>query len=300
MKDNAMTTTVKAVLTPFFWSMVFPLSKIILRDIPPMSLVALRYAMGAAFLAAVARATGGAREMRTLLRGRWVQMAVLGFFAVSANASQVVGLNYVSTALGSIISATAPVYAALLAALVLREQIGVNQILGLALALGGVSGIALTGEAATGGGEWIGVVLMLFGAIAYAIYTVLGKKWEATSVPALAVGTALGVIPFLLVAALTEPLLASATSASLGSYVNLLALVVLPTGISVIWYFSLVSRLGAARASAISYLVPVFGVVQSSLLLGERLTPALLLGGWVSIAGVALAQCRPRALFSEA
>lgn len=142
---------------------------------------------------------------------------------------------------------------------------------------------------------------MLFGAIAYAVYTVLGnKKWEATSVPALAVGTALGVIPFLLVAAFTEPLLASATSASLDSYLNLLALGILPTGISVIWYFSLVSRLGAARASAILYLVPVFGVVESSLLLGERLTPALLLGGAVSIAGVALAQHRPRALLSEA
>ena len=53
---------------PFFWSLVFPLSKIILRDVPPLSLVALRYLMGAMF--------------------------ILGFTAVAANASQVVGLHY--------------------------------------------------------------------------------------------------------------------------------------------------------------------------------------------------------------
>lgn len=61
------TATFQALLVPFFWSLVFPLSKIILRDVPPLSLVALRYLMGAIF--------------------------ILGLTAVAANASQVVGLR---------------------------------------------------------------------------------------------------------------------------------------------------------------------------------------------------------------
>jgi drug/metabolite transporter (DMT)-like permease len=290
LPDNATTTTLKAVLTPLFWSLVFPLSKIIMRDIPPLSLVALRYVMGGVFLACVASFRSGRAEMVGLMRRNWVRMSILGFAAVAANASQVVGLNYASASMGSIIGATSPVYSAMLAAVFLRERVGPNQIAGLLLSLGGVAGIALAGEQSSGSDGVLGTILMLFGAVAYSVYTVLGKKWDADSVPVLAVSTGLGVIPFIALAVFTEPFGASIATAGLGSWLNLIALGILPTGISVIWFFSLVSRLGAARASVILYLVPVFGLVESSVLLGESLTPALLLGGIASLAGVALAQ----------
>lgn len=292
MPGKDRTTAVKAVLTPFFWSLVFPLSKVILRDITPLSLVALRYVMGAAFLTAVAVAQGSRHELKRLLVKDWWKMLIIGFAAVSANASQVIGLNYTSTAEGSIISATTPVYSALLAAVLLKERIGVYQIAGLLLALGGVSGIALAGGggASAGSGGFTGTALMLFGAIAYAVYTVLGKKWDATGIPALAIGTWLGVVPFVILAAFTESFMASVVSADMVSWVNLIALGILPTGLAVIWYFGLVSNLGAARASALLYLVPVFGVVQSRVLLGEHIGPGLLLGGATSLLGVALAQ----------
>ena len=88
-----ITTAFKALLVPLFWSLVFPLSKIILRDVPPLSLVALRYLMGAAFLGVVALAGGGRSEMGRLFRNNWAAMFILGFTAIAANASQVVGLR---------------------------------------------------------------------------------------------------------------------------------------------------------------------------------------------------------------
>ncbi|MGE5579426.1 MAG: DMT family transporter [Bacillota bacterium] len=290
--DIDRTTAARAVLAPLFWSLVFPLSKVILRDVTPLSLVALRYMMGAAFLTAVAVATGNRGELKRLFAKDWWRMLIIGFAAVSANASQVIGLNYTSTAEGSIIAATTPVYSAILASVLLRERIGTYQIAGLLLALGGVSGIALAGGGGASGGigGFTGTALMLFGAVAYAVYTVLGKKWNATGVPALAVGTWLGVIPFVMLAAFTEPFVGSLTSADLASWASLIALGILPTGLAVIWYFGLVSNLGAARASALLYLVPVFGVVESRVLLGEHISPGLLLGGAASLVGVALAQ----------
>jgi drug/metabolite transporter (DMT)-like permease len=284
-----------AVLVPLFWSLVFPLSKVVLSDLPPLTVVSLRYSLGAAFLTLVALSTRKGREMGILLRTKWPAMSALGFIAVFSNASQVIGLNYSSAAAGTIIASTAPIYSAVLGAAILRERIGINQVVGLILSLAGVTGITLAGNNSSGGDSALGTALMFVGAISYALYTVLGKKWDASSVPVLAVSTGLGVIPFLALAAVTEPMGQSLTAASPQTWSSLIALGVLPTGVAVIWYFMLVSRLGATRASLVSYLVPVFGLVQSSVLLGERLSPGLLLGGLASLAGVALAQYQGKA-----
>lgn len=294
MRRDAAEVTLKAVLVPLFWSLVFPLSKLVMPVVPPISLVVLRYSAGALFLAAISMAGQRRGEMARLLRDRWPSMFMLGFIAVASYASQVVALSYASTAEGAIIASTAPVYAAVLAAVFLRERIGVNQIGGLVLSLAGVAGIALVGEQVPGSNRALGAALMFFGAITYSIYTVLGKKLEASSAPVLAVSTGLGVIPFLFWAGLTEPFLPSLATATAPTWATLAALGVLPTGLAVVWYFGLVSKLGATRASMISYLVPVFGLIQSSLVLHEAIGPAVLLGGAACLAGVALAQRQAR------
>jgi drug/metabolite transporter (DMT)-like permease len=294
VRRNAAEATLKAVLVPLFWSLVFPLSKVVMPVVPPITLVVLRYSAGALFLAVVSIASGRREEMARLLRDRWPSMFMLGFIAVASYASQVIALIYASTAEGAIIASTAPVYAAVMAAVFLRERIGANQIGGLVLSLAGVAGIALVGEQTPGSNRTLGAALMFFGAVTYSVYTVLGKKLEASSAPVLAVSTGLGVIPFLLWAAFTEPLLPSLATATASTWATLAALGALPTGLAVVWYFGLVSRLGAARASTVSYMVPVFGLIQSGLLLHEAIGPAVFLGGTACLAGVALAQRQAR------
>lgn len=300
MRTNMTASAISAVLVPLFWSMVFPLTKIILREVPPASVIALRYSAGALFLAAAAWAKGRGPEMKHLARTKWPAMFALGFVAVASYASQVIGLSYSSTAAGAIIASTSPIYSAILGAIVLRERVGPHQIAGLILSLAGVTGITLAGEQSSPGSmNMIGTGLMFFGAVTYSVYTVYGKKWDASSPPVLAVSTGLGVMPFLAYAALTEPLAASLSAARPIVLLDLIALGILPTGLAVIWFFGLVEKLGAARASVISYLVPVFGLVQSSILLGEQLSPGLLMGGAASLAGVALAQYHRRAPTTE-
>lgn len=146
-----------AVLVPLFWSLVFPLSKVVLRDLPPLTVVSLRYSLGAAFLTLVALSTRKGREMGILLRTKWPAMSALGFIAVVSNASQVIGLNYSSAAAGTIIASTAPIYSAVLGAAILRERIGINQVVGLILSLAGVTGITLAGNNSSGGDSALGV-----------------------------------------------------------------------------------------------------------------------------------------------
>lgn len=287
-----MPVALQAVLVPLFWSMVFPLSKVIMRDFPPLTLAALRYVLGAAFLTVLAVRRGGRTELLGLVRRQWPALFVLGLAAIVSNAAQVVGLRFATAAVGSIIGATSPVYSTVLAAVFLRERIGLAQVTGLFLALAGVSAIALGGPAGSGGTTPLGVILMFVGALAYSVYTVLGKRHDASSLPVLAISTWLGVIPLCLAALLVEPAIPAVAQAGLRSWLALLALAALPTAIAVIWFFSLVARIGAARASLILYLVPVFGLVQSRFLLGEHITWPLIVGALVSVVGVAIAQPR--------
>lgn len=284
-----MPITLQAVLVPLCWSLVFPLSKIVLRELPPLTVVALRYALGAAFLTAAAFARGGGVEMMRLFRRQWPAMFALGLAAVASNAAQVVGLRGASAAVGAIIGATSPVYSAALAAFFLKERLRSAQIAGLLLALGGVSAIALAGPA-VGDTTPVGAFLMFAGAFAYSVYTVLGKRHAASSLSVLAVSTWLGALPLMAIALVVERPVRAIAGAGLSAWGGLLVLAALPTALAVLWFFALVARIGAARASLILYLVPVFGLVQSRLLLGERITPALLIGGLASVGGVALAQ----------
>src|SRR6185437_5367666 len=71
---------------------------------------------------------------------------------------------------------------------------------------------------------------------------------------------------------------------------GVLYLATLGTAISFVTFSEGVRRLGAARASAYSVLIPLFGVTLAVALLGEPLTPTSLLGVPVVLAGLWLAQ----------
>jgi drug/metabolite transporter (DMT)-like permease len=59
-------------------------------------------------------------------------------------------------------------------------------------------------------------------------------------------------------------------------------------------YYRLISRIGAARASTVTYLIPLFGVIWAWLLLGESVTLTMVLAGALILGGVALSQQRER------
>lgn len=54
------------------------------------------------------------------------------------------------------------------------------------------------------------------------------------------------------------------------------------------------SRLSAATTGATLYLVPVIAVISGAIMLDEAITPDILTGGALIIAGVAIAQIGPR------
>jgi drug/metabolite transporter (DMT)-like permease len=72
--------------------------------------------------------------------------------------------------------------------------------------------------------------------------------------------------------------------------------VLLPTFAAVILYLRAVSRIGAAQASLLSTLEPIFTIALAALLLGDRLTPLQLAGAALVLGAVVLSELRARGI----
>jgi len=70
---------------------------------------------------------------------------------------------------------------------------------------------------------------------------------------------------------------------------NVLALAIASTAIAYLLYFRLIAEVGPARALMVTFLIPLFGVLWGTLFLGEAVTPNMLEGGVLILAGLALA-----------
>jgi drug/metabolite transporter (DMT)-like permease len=79
-----------------------------------------------------------------------------------------------------------------------------------------------------------------------------------------------------------------AQAPSLQAWAAVLVLGVVCTGLAYILYFRLIERAGPARALSVTFAIPAFAVFYGVLLLGESITPWMVLCALVIIAGTTL------------
>jgi len=198
----------------------------------------------------------------------------------------------------ALVVALNPILTSLGMALVFRERLAPHRWLGILLALTGVCVVLAKGnplQIILGLGQ--GEVLMLGGAMCWAIYTILGRfaLQNGSSLSPLSITTfttlwgalmlSIG-IPF----EWDQWQIAQWEAAGLRLQVigAILYLGAGGTALAFVWYAQGLKRLGAARTAVFNNLVPVFGVLLGALLLSEPLLPSMILGGLVALLGVSL------------
>jgi len=272
------------------WSSSFIAAKTGLRHLTPLLFVAIRLSCCAAVLVLLMLILR--RSWRPLGRRRWLHCAIAGSLvnAVGLMAPHV-GLTLVSTAPLALVQSLTPLLTAALGVVVLGEQLGGSQWLGLVL---GVVGVALVVglEAAESTARLDGLLLGGLGVLGL----VAGTLWFGRfcrGVPLLAGATAQFVAAALvsaLGAMLFERMHAEWTPATVAAVAwNTAAVSLGGMGL----YFFLLARGTAARTTANFYLIPGTVAVLGWLFLGERLTPAAIAGFVVAATGCWLVSWRP-------
>lgn len=273
------------------WSSSFVAAKTGLRHLTPLLFVAIRLSGCAVVLVVLMLVLR--RSSRPLGGWRWLHCAIAGALvnAVGLMAPHV-GLTLVSAAPLALVQSLTPLLTAGLGVVVLGEQLGVLQWLGLVL---GVVGVALVVglEAAESTARLNGLLLGGLGVLGL----VAGTLWFGRfcrGVPLLAGATAQFVAAALvsaLGAVLLERMHAEWTPATVAAVAwNTAAVSLGGMGL----YFFLLARGTAARTTANFYLIPGTVAVLGWLFLGERLTPAAIAGFIVAATGCWLVSWRPR------
>ncbi|MEV0597156.1 DMT family transporter [Nonomuraea cavernae] len=229
----------------------------------PVGVSLWRYLLGAAFLLALTRLTGGRFDRlspRVVVVGAGMAVYQTAYFASIAESG-------VAVATVVTMGAT-PVFTALGGRILLRERLGRVGLTALAAALAGLA--LLTGESAVeGGGGLAGIAFALLSAAGYAGVTVFSRRHQddpqGTAVGGFLVG-AICLAPFALADGVLPEL-------SLPSVALLLYLGAVPTALAYGLFFRALTALDATTVSIISLVEAVGAAVLGVVLFGERLTP---------------------------
>jgi drug/metabolite transporter (DMT)-like permease len=267
--DEASKAILMLVVLSIAWGVTWPIMKIALLEIPPLSMRMATAACGAAILFAIAglrRTTlyipRGAKRLHIAASGL---LNVVGFslftaFAqVSATTSRVTILAY-----------TMPIWACLLARLILGERLTLNRSIALVLC---VTGIMVLIYPLAQAGIPVGILLAVGAGASWAAGTIY-MKWARVEGDPIA-NAAWQVATGFAVIAACVPLFEGAPQLWPVSWQALFGVVftgVVGSGIAYVLWFEVVRRLPAMTASLGVLSVPVIGVVSSMLLLGEQPT----------------------------
>jgi drug/metabolite transporter (DMT)-like permease len=259
------------------WGCNWPVLKMGLSVLPPLTFRALTLPFAALGMFAVARLSG---ESIRVPRRLWGEVAVLALLNIGGwNALVLFGVAQLPAGRSVIIAYTMPIWMVLFSLALLHEPLGRRKLVGLAM---GVAGLALLlgddvrhlQRAPTA------TLFILAAAICWAFGSVLLRKWNPPLPPIALSGwmMLLGWVPIALLAPIVAPgpLPEITGKAWFAIFYN-----VFLAGTLAHWaWFTLVRTLPVAVSSMASLPVPIVGVFAGMLVLGERPGP----GEWAALA----------------
>ena len=279
---------VDLVLLAAIWGASFLFMRMAAPAFGPVALVEVRMAIGGLVLLPLLLWRGGLPALVT--HGR--RIALVGILNSTAPFLLITyAMLTLTTALGSVLNATVPIWTALVAAVWLREEPRRSQWLGMAIGIAGV--LVLVGDrldfdpSGTGWTETVAIVAALAGMFLYGVSANVARQTLA-GVPTLATATGSQLVAAVLLAP-AAAWLWPAQPPGAGAWVAAIVLGLLCTGLAYVLYFRLIDRIGAVRAANVTYLIPLFATLWGTIFLAEPLTVRLVTGGAIVLAGTALA-----------
>lgn len=291
-RHDALDWGLLACLT-LMWGSSYLFIKITVGAIPPLTLVAMRLAVGAVFLAGVIWALGLSLPRRPVVWMHLLALAVLGICMPLYLISW--GQQRIDSGLTGILLAFMPLATLLLAHFfVAGERMTGNKLAGFVLGLAGIALLAgpeALKQLAGGSGEFLPRVAVAGGAVCYAVNTVIARLMPRTDARVAAAGTMLiGAALMLPLALLLDaPWTLRPTPLSVAACIWL---GLVPTATANIVYFRLIARTGPTFVSLTNYLSPGVAVLAGWLILGETLNEMALLALALILGGIGLATRR--------
>jgi len=274
------------------WGLPYLLIKVGVESLSPFVVVFARLFIGAAIMMPIAYFTGQLRK----LKGHWRWVFI---FAIVEMTFTFLALTWaeqrISSSLAALLISTVPLTAAIIARVMgLDSRLSGMRLVGLGVGFAGVA--ALVGLDVSGG-DLLSVAAISITVLGYALGPIIvdRKLSSAPSVAVIAASLTINALiyaPFAWLTWPTEPVPAIA-------WWSIVALGAVCTAGAFIIFFALIAEVGPARTTVITYVNPGVAVILGVLILGEPLTPGIVIGFPLVLAGSFLATRRAPTMESE-
>ena len=274
------------------WGSTYLAIRVGVETMPPLLMAAARNLVAGLVMFPLAL-----RQWRSAPLGRrwpsrreWLGCVVVGVLLLVANGVVGVGEKTVPSGLAALLVATVPLWLLGIDAGLNHARVGLAPLAGLVLGLAGVALLTGLGHGSRGTSV-VGVIVILAAAAAWALGTIMARRATIPSSPALASGMQLlagGAALLLLAASAGEFSSLRLGEVSARSWLALGYLTVVGSIVAFSAFGIAVRALPTATVATYAYVNPVIAVLLGSLILNERLTPAMIGGGVLIVGAVVL------------
>jgi drug/metabolite transporter (DMT)-like permease len=270
------------------WGGSFFFVGVVIKELPPLTIVLLRVGLAALLLNLFVVATGMRMPRDRKTWRAFLEMGLLNNVAPFCLIAW--GQTHIASGLAAILNATTPLATVVVAHfLTSDEKMTGGRLAGVFFGLVGVA--AMIGpEALHGfGSNVIGEVAILFAAISYAFAGVYGRRFAKMGVAPLLTATGQVTASTIVMAPIALAVDRPWTLAppSLAAWGAVIGIATLSTALAYILYFRILATAGATNLVLVTFLIPVSAILLGWLVLGERLDPRHFLGMALIGAGLA-------------
>jgi drug/metabolite transporter (DMT)-like permease len=266
-------------LLSILWGGSFFFNGVVLKELPPLTVVLLRVAIAALMLLPLLHA-----YRIPLPKGvpGWKPFFAIGLLNnVLPFSLIVIGQTYVSSGLASILNATTPLFTIVVMAVAGEEKLSARRVAGLVAGLAGVI-VLHGGGLAFEAGQGIGILLCLAAAFSYGLSALLARRLLANSPP-------LGTATFqLLASAAMMTIVAGVVDRpwqlpvpSAATWLAVIGLAALSTALAYIVFFQILRRSGATNVMLVTLLIPVTAILLGYFALAEEVSQREIIGALV-------------------
>jgi drug/metabolite transporter (DMT)-like permease len=261
------------------WGGSFFFNGAALLELPPLTLVFMRVALGAAILLPLLHIQGVGFPKGVT---GWKPFLAIGLFNnVIPFSLIVIGQTFIPSGLASILNATTPLFTVMVMAAAGEESLSMRRIAGV---IAGLIGVAILRGEAVGftTGQGIGILLCLAATISYALSALLARRLLANTPP-------LGTATFQLLASTAMMAFVAGSVEQpwrlplpgITTWLAVIGLAALSTALAYIVFFQIVRRSGATNVMLVTLLIPVSAILLGYLVLGESMSARELTGAAV-------------------
>lgn len=269
------------VILCVIWGLTFTVMKVGISYIPPFTFSALRFIIGGILLVGLTLAL----RIGIPAREDWCALIILGLLQTALTFGLVFyAMQSIPAGITSVLLYSYPIIVNLMAYFLLGERLNLKNIVGLLTGFLGLIMIFSTGGFQSG--SIYGKILIVIAAVNWGLATIFLKRRFPTHNKLQVTAWQMlfgGALTMLIV-----PFIEGGVSLTLNltAWAALLFTSVFASALAFSLWFYVLDFWGVGRASVFIFLVPVCGVLFSTLLLGEELTINLALGLMAVVIGI--------------